>query len=378
MNELYEAVSRGIVGKRNLSLEEHEESYVKRRLKQVDFKSFKNQPVNKIVFALVDMLVRDLAKLPKKQAEMPIDVHELIKKEVGDTPETYRFKKIDENATVDSLLQKPETLQRVFNPHALRRKAYLVLDRKYQSRESNNINEFQWVVSDTSRSYDAANTVVTGAPIQDIVKIKMFPFRFPSADNAIMDFYNLSVEIKELSTQACVITHNNKRYHFMFDLEKTGVNTYDPYKAVDPGNSVVEFEFLEPIIDLSDITIVFGNPEHIISLDPDVLTGVIAPNGVQTEITFGQPHKCSAGCTVNINGFTTSAPSADKVVIDSINNERGNYVAAVTSNTMLLNIDISALFGAIAGAVLFFKRQTIYAAFRVDLFSRWLILYSKV
>ncbi len=350
MEQLKAAVLRGIAGKRKEPLDEHERLYINRRLAQVNLDHFKSMSPVKIVLALVDMMFMELSKIPKKSIEGAIDVHEMMKHEIGHASETYNTrKKIDKDATVDSLLQEPATLQRVFNPAALRRKAYLVLDRRYQANEANNVNEFKWQISDTSRSYDALSTAVTAVPIKDIVKIKMFPFRFPSSDRALMDFYNLSVEIKELNNQACIITHTNKRYHFMFDLERTGSGQYEPYKANDAGNNLTEFEFFDPVIDLSEITVAFGNPTYTIQLDPDVLYGTIAPSGAQTEITFLQDHKCAVGCTIIIAGFNTSSPSFDAEAIATINHEQGHRVASVTATTMLIDINISTLYGGITG-----------------------------
>jgi hypothetical protein len=348
MDKLQHAVLRGIAGTRKEPLEDNEKTYIINRLKQVNLNQFKNQTSMKIVLILVDMLTKELAKLPKKMTEAAIDIHDVMVQEIGNAPETYSFKKIDKNATVDKLLQTPNTIQRIFNPFALRRKAYLLLDRKYQIDDANNINEFKWQISDTGRSYSSVGTSLSCVPIKDIVKIKMFPFRFPSSDRVITDFHNLSVEIKELSTHACIMPQN-KRYHFMFDIERTGSNTYDPYKAVDPGNSIVEFEFFDPIIELDEVTIAFGNPEYTINLDPDTLYGTFASVGAQTEITFTQPHKCSAGCIINVYGFNTVTPFADKNAIDLINSEQGVYVVSVTSNTMILDIDISSI-GAIVGS----------------------------
>ena len=349
MDKIISAVTRGIAGSRKNPLEDNEKSYIVRRLKQVDFKQFKEQTPTKIIMVLVDMLNAELLKIPKKQTEETIDMHNLMAQELGQEAETYSIhKKLNKNSTVDSLLHYPATLQRIFNPHALHHKAYLFLDRRYQLDEANNVNEFKWQVSDTTRSYNALTTVVSCIPVKDIVKIKMFPFRFPNSDRAVMDFYNLSVEIKELSTQACIVSHNNKRYHFMFDVEKTGTNPYDPYKAMDPGNSAVEFEFLDPVIELSEITIVFGNPESTISLDPDILYGTFASVGAQTVITFGKDHKCEVGCTINVVGFNTGTPLVDKAIIDEINHVRGNVVTAITSNTMTIDINSSTI-GAIVG-----------------------------
>lgn len=351
MDQLIVLVGRGIVQKRKEPLQEHEKRYVIQRLRGLDLNLFKGKPVSSIIFALVELVSNELSKLPKLEEDGPIDVHEMLVNEIGKEPETSLMeKKLEEPTTVDALLQFPAVLQSIFNPKALRRKAYLILDRKYQAEDTNNINEFKWHVTNTSKAYNPLITAATTAPMRDIVKIKMFPFRFPNSENTISEFHRLSVEIVEFNTQAYIITHTNKKFHFAFDIERTGsVGSTDPYIMNDVGNSLTEFEFHDPIIELNTITIKFGNPGDLINLDPDSLYGVISPLGAQTLITFTQPHFCSLFTTVVISDFNTTNPSADATEIALMNDPTGWDITALTALTVTIDVDISGLTGVITG-----------------------------
>lgn len=348
MDQLIIAVARGVVVKRQAHLLDNEKKYISERLKKLDMNSFKGKPISSIVAALVDLMVSELSKLPKHKDEGPIDVHEMLVKAIGNDPETSLLdKKIESNATLDSLLQNPRMIQSIFNPAALHKKAYLILDRKFQASESNNVNEFKWNIANTSRSYDPKTTAATNSSMKDIVKIKMFPFMFPNTDNTLTVFNRLTVEIAELNTQSYIITHINKKFHFSFDIQQTGASA--PYNMTDIGNSISEFEFHDPVIELNTITLRFGNPEELINLDPDSLLGTISAVGAQTLITFTQLHLCNVGSSVVISNFSTTAPVDDAVEIDLMNYSHGWEIVASTAFSITIDVDISGLTGAILG-----------------------------
>ena len=349
MDRLVLSVGNGIAQKNKRQLQVHEKRYIGQRLRGLDLNLFKGKPISTILFALIQLISGEIDKLPKFTEEGSIDVHEMLIKEIGKEPETSIMeKKIEETATVDTLLQTPAILQSIFNPKALRRKAYLILDRKYQASDTNNVNEFKWLIANINKSYNPLTSAATTAPIRDIVKIKMFPFRFPNSENTVTEFHRLSVEIVELNNQAYIITHTNKKFHFVFDIERTGpVGSTEPYDMTDVGNSLAEFEFHEPIIELNTITIRFGNPGDLINLDSDSLYGTISAVGAQTMITFTQPHFCSVSTSIVISKFNTTNPTADITEITLLNDPSGWDIVTMTAMTVTIDIDISGLIGVI-------------------------------
>ncbi len=347
--EMIKAIIDGVESTKHRPITSNEKFYISNRVKQVDMKLFKGKKITDIVNALITVISKEIEKIPKVLSDAPFDLREVFQQEIGKEPETSLLTKVvDEGATVDSLLQRPLLLQSIFNPAALHKKAYLILDRKYQSKDSNNINEFKWNVVNSSKSYDPETTAVTTGPFRDIIKVQMFPFRFPYSDNTITNRRCLAVEIKEFNTQCYFITQAKKRFHFSFDIESTGTGT--PYLITDPGNSASIFEFHDPIISFDTITVVFSNPERIISLDPDSLYATIAAFGAQTLLTFAVPHWCAANDGIVISGFNTNQPVADAIEIELMNDIDGWPIITIPApNQILINVDISGLAGAIVG-----------------------------
>ena len=178
--QIFNAIIENINTKYKKIINNDERMYLLSKFRLVNLDIFKNHKITDIIHTLTNVLYNELDKRPKPIEN--INMHDVFIQEIGNQPETALVvKRIGSNETINTLLQQPLVLQSVFNPIALHRKAYLILDRKYQSKESNNINEFKWNISDTSRPYDPLTSAVTTAPFRDIVKIKMFPFRFPNS-----------------------------------------------------------------------------------------------------------------------------------------------------------------------------------------------------
>ena len=348
MDHLIIPTINGIIKKRSTLLSEYEKNYIIQKIKQIDMKLFRGYSVSDIVNMMINILTEELIQLDNSQEKI-LDMKDVLIKEIGNEPETaIAHTKLNDMTTIDSLLQSPAILQSIFNPKALHRKAYLILDRKYQSNDSNNIHEFKWHIATAGKHFNSLTTSVTTAPLRDIIKIKMFPFRFPNTANAITEFHRLSVELVEFNSQAYVVAHCNKRFHFAFDIERTGaVGSNEPLNMTDVSNSITEFEFHTPIIEINTLTIRFANPEVDVNLDPDILSGTISSVGAQTLITFLQPHFCTIDTSVVITGFITTDPINDSVEIELMNDTNGWDITAVTTFTVTIDVDISGLNGVI-------------------------------
>jgi hypothetical protein len=342
------AVIRGIALKRGEALAEHERKYVVRRIHSLELRKFAGSDISDIIMMLVSVLTDEMANIPKAVKENSIDIHEMLLQEIGKEPESrIADKKIESCDTVDSLLKTPRVLQNVFNPRALYRKTYLVLDRRYQASDSNNQTTFKWNIANASKTYNRLNTAATTAPLKDVVSIKMLPFRFPNTTYALRGARRLSVEIVEFDNMAHIITAENRRFHFLFELAAITAGSPLPLLAQDIGNNSAEFSFHEPVIDVNTLTLRFGNPGTVLSLDPDVLYGVITSVGATSVITFTQPHRTGAGDFVYISGFTTSDPVADADLISAINDTNGLEATVVATNSITVAVDLSTAAGII-------------------------------
>lgn len=348
--QLISAVLQGISIKNKKILTNDEKLFLINKIKHINMEILRGKKISDIISSLVTLLSNDLKSIPKMD-NSPIDMREVFKEQLGIEPETALLsRKIDPNETIDSLLQQPLTLQGIFNPQALHKKAYILLDRKYQSNDVNNINEFKWNISSINKPYDSASAVAT-ALFKDVIKIKVFPFRFPYASNLNSNTHRINIEFVEFNTQSYIIAHNHKKFHVTFDIQKTSnlVGTY-PYDLIDIGNANTEFEFSDPIISVDTLTLRFSNLNNVINLDPDNLNATISALGVQTLLTFSQLHWCALGDYVIISNFTTSSPSTDLVEIELMNGLDGWPIINIpTPNQILIDVDISGLSGAIIG-----------------------------
>jgi hypothetical protein len=351
-SDIAQLVEAAITSARKKPLTFAERQFFVTKFKEIDLDKFATHPIKQVITALVTILSEDL-KVIRDEDMSAIDIREMQIAEIGTEAESAVIeKKVDQGTTLDSLLQDPRTLQRIFNPEATLRRAYLVLDSRYRNRVSGSQQIFSWNVSTPSGNYDTNTTALTTIPLHDVVKIKVYPFRFPNTDNANTNSHRLSIEIIEFNQQA-MITHNNKRAHFLLDIERTGaVGSNSPYELKDVGNSIAEYIFHTPIVDINTVSLRFGNPLQNVTLDPDQLPATLSAVGVQTLLTFAQPHYCATIDDIFILDFTTTNPAADRVQIDQINSINGWSInvppsPVPTATTMLIDVDLSGLVGTI-------------------------------
>lgn len=348
--QLVTAVIKGISDGRKKPLSSDEIIFVNNRINTVKIDDFRGQKITAILSALIKVISHDLIKRPSKLDDQ-VDIHDVFVREIGmESDSALSTKKVDESATVDSLLQQPSTLQRIFNPAALHRKAYLILDRRYQSKDANNVTEFKWNITNTSKHYNPLTYAITTAPLQDVTKIKLFPFRFPNTTNLLTSRNRLAVEILEFNTQGYVITQSQRKVHFILDI--TPVSGTSQYNATEVCDSVAEFEFHDPIVSFETMTLRFSNPETILSLDADSLSATISPSGAKTLLTFTTPHNTIGTDILIISGFTTSLPVDDAAQIAALNNTNGLAIDTVVNPLLILvNVNISTLAGVISNPV---------------------------
>jgi hypothetical protein len=122
------------------------------------------------------------------------------------------------------------------------------------------------------------------------------------------------------------------------------------YDAIDVGYNNATYDFANSITELTTMTIRFGNPDKMITLDPDSLYGEISSVGAQTVITFDVPHYCVVGDLIYISGFTTNN-LADDVETELMNSENGWIISAISTFAITIDVDISSLVGVINNPV---------------------------
>jgi hypothetical protein len=329
---------------RKYTLNKDERLYIINRIKPVDLSNYNDRA--EAITILSKLLDKEIRTLPS--VEKSIDIKEMQVKQIRLNEKGEEMKKLTNKTTVHELLQHPRILQRIFNPVVLVRKAYVMLDRKYQIKSANNKTEFSWFIADSSRVYDTEATAVVHEQISNIISIKLYPFRFPHSYNTISGINRISVEIKELNVQSYVLAYANKRFHFIFDINTTGTG----YDAIDVGQSSAVFDFAKPVMELNTITVRFGNPDKTIELDPDYATGTMGVVSAQAVVVFPTPHYCAVGDLVYVTGFTTDSPVEDAAEIELINSIHGRTISAISTYSISINTDLSGLAGNIVGNVL--------------------------
>jgi hypothetical protein len=278
-----------------------------------------------------------------------IDIHEMLKVEILDSSKKKVVATPSTQSDITSILGYSDgfNLQRIINPSSIMSTAYIILDRKYHSNLSFNENEFTWNLAIQGQGFNRNSSAISSAPLKDVVGIRMIPFRFPKSENAITSMKRISILIHELSSHSYVSVDQNRRFHFLFDLTETGAGDSDPYELDDSGQNISEFDLHSKVQEIQSITLSFGNPFLKFSLDPDRLTANITSFGIQTILTFTQPHKCQVNDYFVISNFLTSNMSEDLIIVYFLQFISGWPASAVTATTATLDLDISGLVGVI-------------------------------
>lgn len=338
------AVISSIIRRQKDQLSDKDQIYVIQSINRLPDAFIIENDAQKVAKVLSDMIYSELNKQREQLIKQRIDIHELMKQQITDQPDTTSN---DIPTSSDELknifaIPQPTQLQNIINPKALETKAYVVLDRRYLA-SSNNI-QFKWDITYQTSVSTGYNALGISAILQDITKIKIFPFVFPNTLHAVTGAKKLSLLFSEFETQAYMAVQNAKRFHVMF-----GISTPLAGEQHNLSNAIGEneFEFNRPIIQISSLTLSFGNPLTTLELDPDKMSVDISSSGALALLTFATSPRIISGDIVIISGFSTTDPTADAAIISAINDSNGYPVSIVTPTTMTIPVDLTALVGVI-------------------------------
>jgi hypothetical protein len=330
-----------VIAKLGRSLSFEENTFLLKKIRSLDTTIFTEHDVNVAIDTIAGVMLDNLRKVYSTDLGQ-FDMQTYQSKVIGKA-EAATVLKAAKTDTVDSLLSSPLVLQNIFNPAATKRTNYLLLDSRYRNRLDNR-SDLQWNINSIGTNYDPNTTAVSSNEIHDIVKIKIFPFKFPG-NSYVHSSDNISIELVELNNQSFMAPANNKRLHFMMEAA-TGNNSQ--YTLNDIGQNPTEFSFQKPITELNTLTLRFGNPFLPIILDPDQLTATLTASGANTLITFNTVHNCNVNDYITVLNFATSS-SLNSTIVSNMLNPYGLLVTAVTSNTITVGINLSSLVGTIVG-----------------------------
>lgn len=336
--------------KRNLT--DKEETEVIQYIKNVSHTYFKDIPLEKIMQIISNSVIEEFNL--NHYEEKIIDVHELLKENLGntigqETVDQHKVKKeCDDMVEVNiesifGLHDMATVIKKINEPISSVNNAYFLLDSRYRILDNDGTTCFKW--GHINSIVLAQGTYNSVGNIRDIISIKLMPYRIPAVSSAITPYGRISTFIQELCPQS-FIAHEERRFHFLGDVETKG-----NWLSVDSGDfSDGEFKFNKPITHLDTITISFGSPLEPITFDKDRLIGSITYTNPMT-ILFPEIHNVTTGETVYITNFTTLNPCGDSHLISSVNSITGNIATETTTSEITIPIDVSSLLFTATGAL---------------------------
>jgi len=320
------------------------------KLRPAIFKGYTNKTAaNK----LADILATKIKKINCEDSY--VDMHEYTKKEIGISGESdslsFDFSggggvsttSISLGTSVDVMrimgASNAHGLQQLLNPQALYRNNYFALDSRYRVLDNDGSKFISWNhVNNVTRAQGTVNTVGT---IRDIVAMKVYPIRLPYTTSAENDLRRVTMLIEEFSAQSFV-GHENRRFHFVFDVEVDGdwirLNPYFHNHGI--------YKFDKPITQFDTVTVTFASPLEEIILDVDRLnaSNTYAATAVMTTV---DNHNLSSGNRVYISDFNTNSPINDAIVISAMN---ATHTITVTGDTTFtVPVDTSSIIQSLTG-----------------------------
>ena len=215
------------------------------------------------------------------------------------------------------------------------RDAYLHFDTRYRDltfTTTENIGQFRWAVSNIPflQVNGAAGVVFA---LEDIVEMEIDEFEIP-ADNTFSNYYNrASLYIEEITTQA-VMSSENTRYHWLFNISNDGTKLkFTPLRR--------KMVFPYPIQYLVQSTFTFRSPYELIPFSADRLMAVATPGSNPVIWTTTEPHGLNTNDPVY---FNDNPVSTGNLVIDSeINVSNGLQVIKLNSTQFTVPVDLQQL-----------------------------------
>ena len=215
------------------------------------------------------------------------------------------------------------------------KKAYVLLDSfNRQNRTPNaNYKKMSWEknvdgnsssINSGSRAVDdlcaPVGTYTIKDDVKNIVSMKLYILGTPKYKNINFSTGNITILIEEFKTQS-TLGIDNRSYHFLTKVEYS-TDFLSSMVLQTEGINNSKYDFSNPISTLSSLTLSFGIPNIIIDIPPDIVTFsfINITLGIMTFTTTFDLGTVDLVYYVTIINFTTATPTADKVLIDYINN----------------------------------------------------------
>lgn len=223
-------------------------------------------------------------------------------------------------------------------PKQVKKKEYIVLDRKNIMTEQEPHDTFTW-------NYENSMLLKRGSfnsrnDIKNIISIKLYVTEIPLINNLETNTQTITILIRELSAQA--IQTSSKKYHFLFGLTDISIPRNGRYTLLNTGY-INNYEFTEPLTHLSSMTINFQSKNNILSFKKYKFNVIFTSYGSVTSCQTDSDHELSNGDFVTFENFTTSNAGKDNYIIELINEKTGVAVTNVSNNTFDIDINTSTI-----------------------------------
>lgn len=335
----------------------NEKLYVKNFVSKLNPAIFKGKDLPEISYTLSNTIAGKIKT--HSCEEKHVDMREYSRREIGisgesdalkfETPsgETPSYNQISistgTSVNVTSVMgaTSEHGIQKLINPLALHKRNYFVLDSRYRTLDNDGTKYLAWNhVNNVTKAQGTVNTI---GVLRDIVEMKVYPIRLPYNQTAENDFKRVTMLVEEFSAQS-FIGHENRRFHFVFDVEVEGdwirLNPYYHNNGV--------FRFNKPITQFDTVRITFGSPLNSIVLDTDRLnaSNTYVSTAVLTTVVN---HKLSSGNSIVIEDFNTNSPVNDAVVIALMNTT--HIITKTGATTFTIPVDTSSIVTVLTGSI---------------------------
>lgn len=300
----------------------------------------------------------------KKQISDEFDIHELQNKIIRKTDlddslaGNYHLETLTDHETINIVsilnLDLNET-RKLLNPKSCERKAYVVLDRKNRSSQSDDRTLTTWIFQNNYNMQQGSTNAL--GFIRDITSIKIFDYYMRVSDSKYQsDQMIQTVLIPELQAQS-FIAPETRKFHFWGKMWTNDSVVVAPtyltsftrgadvvgsleylYRLQDGNNGV--FSFKTPIQTLNTLSLTFGSPYTLMPLNQDYFRFAYISGGVGSfVIETATDHNIPIGDSdrIYIDSFNTDNV-ADATLIQLLNRPPDDivYVGQAITDTQLI------------------------------------------
>ena len=336
--------------------------------------------VDSFLTVLSQQIVEKIIKNPCGREQ--VDIHEMLKSEIGVSTEdvgpdtsgssmnftqqvTGSFSNAVDVASVFGS-KSFNDFKAVLNPDAVKKTAYIFLDSRYRVLDNDGRASIRWNFTNNASTIQGSVNYL--GDIQNIVSMRIAPFKLPYTVQADNEYKKITMYIQEFSAQS-IVAHENRKFHFICDLEAN--DRFIDVKAKRDESDL--YVFKNPISRLDTITISFGSPLQPIVLDLDRRN--MKTVSYDTVITFEttDTHNLETGDMVYISGFSTANPDYDINLISKVNNVDGISVTYINDSRISIAVDCSSIKFVGPGTVAAVKGSNIVNGTGTSFFSTFIL-----